>query len=211
MWGPSQGPLLHGAQWMCPGGPLVVILESTPGNGVICQSHWVRAGARATREFPWLSHAGQSVPPPLPKGSRLPELFVLVSFEAPSCSLNLHRLLNQLRLQKCSLGLTLIYTGRNGLRKHFNEFYHRAVLKDTVPHCRYLREISFRSDASATGIGRPSHFPCRFGWQEARLTSTAGPAACTFCFPLPLAFLFGSFFCFCFLKLRCVLDVIYRQ
>lgn len=58
MWGPSQGPLLHGAQWMCPGGPLVVILESTPGNGVICQSHWVRAGARATREFPWLSHAG---------------------------------------------------------------------------------------------------------------------------------------------------------
>lgn len=183
-----------------------------PCNETICELHWDRAGARATCEFRWLSHTGQSVSYPLPKGSQLPELLVLISFEPLSCSLDLCRLFTRLRLQKCSVGLTLIYTGRDGLRKHVNVLYYRPVLKDTVPHLRYLREISFRSNASATGIRRRSCFPCSFGWQETQVNSvTAGPAGCTFCSPLSLAFLFGSSFCFCFFKLRCVLDVIYRQ
>lgn len=75
---------------MCPGGPLVAILQSTPGTKpFVCELRWDRAGATATCEFSCFSHTGQSVPHPLPKGSRLPQLFVLVSFEPPSCSFGL--------------------------------------------------------------------------------------------------------------------------
>ena len=109
--------------------------EYTPGaKPFVCELHWNRAGVRAPYEFHWLNHTGQSVPHPLPKVSRLPELFVLISFEPLSCSLDVYHLLTQLQLQKCSVGLTLICTGRDGLRKDVNVLYYRAVLKDTIPY-----------------------------------------------------------------------------
>lgn len=84
----------------------------------VYELHWDRADARVAFVFSWLSHPGQSILRPSPKGSQFPELFVLISFEPPSFSFDLHYLLTRLLPQKCSVGPTLIYPVRDGLRTH---------------------------------------------------------------------------------------------